>query len=274
MDQQADMLAETIQTMQRMYGLLQQLAATTHDLVAKTHEMQEITNEIRDHIANFEDFWRPIRNYLHWEPHCYDIPICFSLRNIFDSIDGVDEVTDKLGDLVKNLDQIDVIMPQLLSQFPEMIAIMQSMQTMMLTMHSTMSGVFGQMDDNSGNSTAMGKAFDTAQNDDSFYIPPEVFKNADFQRVMKIFLSPDGKAVRMLISQKGDPASLEGISRVEPIRSAAEEALKGTPLEDAKIYLAGSAAMTKDIIAGSKYDFMIAVVAALCLILIVMLIIT
>ena len=178
------MLAETIQTMQRMYGLLQQLAATTHDLVGKTHEMHEITNEIRDHIANFEDFWRPIRNYLHWEPHCYDIPICFSLRSIFDSIDGVDEVTDKLGDLVKNLDQIDVIMPQLLSQFPEMIAIMQSMQTMMLTMHSTMSGVFGQMDDNSGNSTAMGKAFDTAQNDDSFYIPPEVFKNPDFQRVI------------------------------------------------------------------------------------------
>ena len=181
---QADMLAETIQTMQRMYGLLQQLAATTHDLVGKTHEMHEITNEIRDHIANFEDFWRPIRNYLYWEPHCYDIPICFSLRSIFDSIDGVDEVTDKLGDLVKNLDQIDVIMPQLLSQFPEMIAIMQSMQTMMLTMHSTMSGVFGQMDDNSGNSTAMGKAFDTAQNDDSFYIPPEVFKNPDFQRVI------------------------------------------------------------------------------------------
>ena len=151
---------------------------------------------------------------------------------------------------------------------------MQGMRTMMLTMHSTMSGVFGQMDDGSSNSTAMGKAFDTAKNDDSFYLPPDIFKNSDFKRVMKVFLSPDGKAVRMLISQKGDPASPEGISRVDPIKSAAEEALKGTPLESSKIYLSGTAAMTRDLVVGSKYDLLIAGVAALCLIFIVMLIIT
>ena len=120
----------------------------------------------------------------------------------------------------------------------------------------------------------MGKDFDAAKNDDSFYLPPEVFKNADFQRVMKIFLSPDGKAARMLISQKGDPATPEGMSRVEPIKTAAEEALKGTPLESAKIYLAGTAATTKDLVDGSKYDLLIAGVAALCLIFIIMLIMT
>jgi RND superfamily putative drug exporter len=120
----------------------------------------------------------------------------------------------------------------------------------------------------------MGKAFDTAKNDDSFYLPPDVFKTKDFKRVMNIFLSPDGKAVRMLISQKGDPASPEGISRVEPIKSAAEEALKGTPLEDAKIYLAGTAAAVKDVVQGSTYDLVIAGIAALCLIFTVMLIIT
>jgi putative drug exporter of the RND superfamily len=271
---QADMLGETIAIMQRMEGLLQQMVATTHDMVGKTHEMQDITNELRDHIADFEDFWRPIRSYFYWEKHCYDIPICFSIRSIFDTLDGVDSLTDKLGDLVADLDQLDVIMPQLLTQFPEMIEVMQSMRTMMLTMHSTMSGVFGQMDDNSSTSTAMGKAFDTAKNDDSFYLPPEVFKNSDFKRVLKIFLSPDGKAVRMLISQKGDPASPEGLSRVDPIKSAAEEALKGTPLENSKIYLTGTAALTRDLVVGSKYDLAIAGVAALCLIFIVMLIIT
>jgi putative drug exporter of the RND superfamily len=141
-------------------------------------------------------------------------------------------------------------------------------------MHSTMSGVFGQMDDNSSNSTAMGKAFDTAKNDDSFYLPPDVFKNSDFKRVMKIFLSPDGKAVRMLISQKGNPASPDGIARVDPIKSAAEEALKGTPLENSKIYFTGTAAMVRDLVVGSKYDLSIAGVAALCLIFVIMLIMT
>lgn len=271
---QADQLGQTITIMNRMYELLQQMAATMHGMVTSTHEMQEITNQLRDHIADFEDFFRPIRNYLYWEPHCFDIPLCWSVRSVFDILDGVDGMTDKLAALVKNLDQIDVIMPQLLAQFPEMISIMTSMRTMLLTMHSTMSGVFGQMDDNSSNSTAMGKAFDAAQNDDSFYIGPDLFKNPDFQRVMKIFISPDGKAVRMLITQKGDPTSPEGVARVDEIKNAAEEALKGTPLEGSPILLAGTAALVKDITQGTSYDMMIAVVAALCLIFVVMLIVT
>ena len=243
-------------------------------MVGETHDMQEITEELRDHIADFEDFFRPIRSYFYWEKHCYDIPICWSLRSVFDALDGVDEISDKMQDLVKDLDQLDVLMPQMLAQFPPMIATMQSMRTMMLTMHSTMSGIFSQMDGMSDNATAMGKAFDAAKNDDSFYLPPDVFKNEDFKRVMKMFLSPDGKAARMLISQRGDPASPEGIARVDPIKTAAEEALKGTPLEDAKIYLTGTAAMVKDLVDGSKYDLMIAGVAALCLIFIIMLIMT
>ena len=271
---QADDLAKTISIMQRMYGLMQQLASTTHHMVGKTREMAAITNELRDHIADFEDFWRPIRSYFYWEKHCYDIPICFSLKSVFDSIDGVDDISDKLHDLVADLDQIDILMPQLIAQMPEMIELMQSMRTMLLTMHSTMSGVFGQMDESGQDPTAMGKAFDAAKNDESFYLPPEVFKNKDFQRILKVFMSPDGKAVRMLITQSGDPATPAGMSRVDDIKTAAEEALKGTPLEDAKIHLTGTAAMMKDMLDGSKLDLLIAGVGVLCLVFAVMLIIT
>ena len=271
---QADEMTTTINLMQRMQDTMQQMVDTTHRMVTQTHDLQAITEELRDHIADFEDFWRPLRNYLYWEPHCFDIPICWSFRSIFDGLDGVDQISDSMEELVKDLDQLDALMPQLLIQFPQMIATMQSTRTMMLTMHSTMSGIFAQMDDGSQDATAMGKDFDAANNDDSFYLPPEVFKNPDFQRIMKIFLSPDGKAARMLISQRGDPATPEGIARVDPIKTAAEEALKGTPLESAKIYLAGTAATTKDLVDGSKYDLLIAGVAALCLIFIIMLIMT
>jgi len=271
---QADMLAEAINITQHLYALTKQMVATTHDMVITTHDIQDLTNDLRIRISDFEDFFRPIRSYFYWEKHCFDIPICFSLRSIFDGLDGVDAVTDKLGDVVKDLDQIDVILPEVLAQFPEMIAIMESSRSMLLTMHSTMSGVLGNMGDDNGNASAMGRAFDAAQNDDSFYLPPEAFKNKDFQRIMKIFLSPNGKSVRMLILQKGDPASPEGISRVDPIKSAAEEALKGTPLESSKIYLSGTAAGVRDVVQGSTYDLMIAGVAALCLIFIVMLIMT
>ena len=91
---------------------------------------------------------------------------------------------------------------------------------------------------------------------------------------MNSFLSPDGKAARFIISHRGDPATSEGIARIDQIKTAAEEALKGTPLANAKIYIAGTASTFKDWRDGSKYDLLIAGIAALCLIFIIMLIMT
>ena len=145
---------------------------------------------------------------------------------------------------------------------------------MLLTNHSTMAGIFGEMDEASQNATAMGQAFDAAKNDDSFYLPPEVFQNPDFQRAVTSFMSPDGKAARFIISHRGDPATPEGIARIDPIRTAAEEALKTTPLENAKISLAGAASTYKDFRDGAKYDLWIALVGALCLIFVIMLALT
>jgi RND superfamily putative drug exporter len=78
----------------------------------------------------------------------------------------------------------------------------------------------------------------------------------------------------MMISHRGNPATAEGISHIDKIRVAAEEALKGTPLEDAKIYLGGTASLFKDMHDGSSYDLLIAGIASLCLIFIIMLLIT
>ncbi|OLP02715.1 hypothetical protein BVU76_08170 [Mycolicibacterium porcinum] len=271
---QADQMTQTINVMQRMYELMSQMVATTHRLVGTTNEINEVTKELRDSIADFDDFFRPIRNYFYWEPHCFNIPICWSFRGVFDALDGVDQLTEKMEALTDDVAQLDALMPQMVAQFPAMIGTLRSTRTMLLTMHSTMSGIFSQMDESNENSMAMGRAFDDANNDDSFYLPPDVFDNEDFKRVMEIFMSPDGRAARLLISQKGDPASPEGIAVVDPVRVAAEEALKGTPLETSRIYLAGTAAGVKDLVDGSKIDLLIAGISALCLIFLVMVIMT
>jgi RND superfamily putative drug exporter len=140
-----------------------------------------------------------------------------------------------------------------------------------MTMQSTFSGLVNQMDAFSQNATAMGQAFDAAKNDDSFYLPPEAFQNPDFVRGLKLFLSPDGKSAQYIITHKGDPATPEGISHINPIMQAASEAVKGTPLESANLYLGGTAATYKDMHDGSMYDLMIAVTASICLIFLVML---
>ena len=60
--EQANMIDEMVKIMQHMYDLMTQLVATTHDMAVQTHEVQAITEELRDSIANFDDFLRPIRN--------------------------------------------------------------------------------------------------------------------------------------------------------------------------------------------------------------------
>ncbi|MGI9163813.1 MAG: RND family transporter [Mycobacterium sp.] len=263
-----------IDSMTKMYELMGALNAVTHDMVGKMDLTYEDISELRDHIADFDDFFRPIRNYLYWEPHCFDIPMCWATRSIFDTIDGIDATTDDFQTLLPSLHQLDVLTAEMRTLMPPMIDTMRSMQTMQLTMQSTQSGMYDQMQELQENQGALGKAFDDAKNDDSFYLPPEVFDNADFKRGMKMFLSPDGKAVRFIISHEGDPMSKEGLSHVDTIRNAAFEAIKGTPLEGSKIYLAGTSTSFKDMQDSANYDLMIAGIAALCLIFIIMLILT
>jgi len=273
LEQAADMQT-TIDQMERMGNLTAQMAEVTHGMVVQMRDMVGDMRDLRDSIANFDDFFRPIRNYFYWEPHCFDIPVCFALRSVFDSIDGVDTLTDAIQVLLPLMERLDTLMPQLVAMMPEMVATMKSMKAMTLGMYYTQKGMQDQMAAMQEDSAAMGEAFDASMNDDSFYLPPEVFDNADFQRGMEQFLSPDGHAVRFIISHEGDPMSADGIARIEDIKMAAKEAIKGTPLEGSTIYLGGTASMFKDLSEGNTYDLLIAGIAALALIFAIMLIIT
>jgi RND superfamily putative drug exporter len=270
----ADQMGTMITTMETMIGIMKELTGVTHNLVEQMKFMVAEMNELRDHISDFDDFFRPIRSYFYWEKHCFDIPVCWSLRSVFDTLDGVDTLTDAISDLMPQMDKLNVIMPEMLKLLTPMVAMMKSMHTMMLSMHSTMAGLQDQGAAMQSKGNPMGQAFDTSKNDDSFYLPPEVFDNPDFKRGMKMFVSPDGKAVRFIISHQGDPATAEGIAHVNAIRNAAFEAIKGTPLENARIYIAGTAATAKDMKEGSTYDLLIAGTGAVILIFIVMLALT
>ena len=267
-------LVRQIEMTKKTYELQKELTTTSQHTIEVTRETAEIANELRSNTANFDDFFRPFRNYLYWEPHCFNIPICWSLRNVFDAIDGVDAINDKTQELLKDLDKVDTILPELLKQTPQVIAVLEASLAMNRTTYSTMSGAFGAMDENNQNAAAMGQAFDAAQDDDTFFLPPEVFENPDFKRAMGAFLSPDGKAARFIIFHRGDPASPEGIARISQIRTAAEEALKTTPMAGAKISIAGTASTFKDFSDGSRWDLLIAGISAICLIFIIMLSLT
>jgi len=270
----SDDLGAMIASMKRIETSLARMGGATHRLVGDTGELKATLDEIRDHLADFDDTVRPLRSYLYWEPHCFDIPVCSATRSVFEAIDGVDTFSDDMTGLITDIGDADGAVSDVLAQFRPIIGVAQSMRGSLLTMHSSFSSLITQMAQMTDTASAMGQAFDASKSGDYFYLPPEAFRNPDFQRGLKLFLSPDGKAARFIITHDHDPATPAGIASVTSELDAAHQAVKGTALTDARFYLAGTAAIYRDIQSGAHYDLLIVGIAAMTLIFAVMVIIT
>jgi RND superfamily putative drug exporter len=264
----------SIDILEKQYQLSLEQTKLTHDSAAKSQALLETTQELRDNIANFDDQFRPIRNYFYWEPHCFDIPLCAATKSLFESLDGVDKVTDQTGAVQVDTDKLADLAPKLTALLPQTIASMKASRDLSLASYNSQKALLDQLEAANDTALAMGAAFDGAKNDDLFFLPPEAFDNPDFKRGLVMFLSPDGKSARMFITHESDPATVAGIGRVESERKAAQEALKMSSLSNAKIYLGGVAATYKDMADGARYDLLIAVVSSLTLIFMIMLILT
>src|ERR1700694_1311248 len=155
-----DQLQTTIDTMERMLGIMRDLSNTTHDMVGRMHGMVVDINQLRDNIANFDDFFRPLRNYFYWEPHCFDIPICWALRSLFDALDGISALTDQLSNVSGSITKLDELQPKLLALIPPQIASQQTNRDLTLTNYATTSGINDQTAAALQNSTALGQAYD------------------------------------------------------------------------------------------------------------------
>ncbi|ANI38082.1 RND family transporter [Mycolicibacterium vaccae] len=272
--QQANEMQVTIDSMEQMQRITLELADVSRRMADKMNDTSVNLTEVRDHLADFDDQFRPLRNYFYWEPHCYNIPMCWALRSIFDSLDGIGTMADDFTELVPDIERMAQLTPQMAALMPAMIQTMKNQKQIMLNQYQAQKMQQDQNIAMQEDSTAMGEAFDTARNDDTFYLPPEAFQTADFQRGIKLFMSPDGKAVRFTVFHQGDPLTEDGTARIEPLRIAAADAIKGTPLEGSTVYVGGSAAMYKDMQQGADYDLLIAAVASLILIFLIMVILT
>ena len=264
----------SIDILEKQYQLSLEQTKLTQDSAAKSQALLETTQELRDNIANFDDQFRPIRNYFYWEPHCFDIPLCAATKSLFESLDGVDKVTDQTGAVQVDTDKLADLAPKLTALLPQTIASMKASRDLSLASYNSQKALLDQLEAANNTALAMGAAFDGAKNDDLFFLPPEAFDNPDFKRGLVMFLSPDGKSARMFITHESDPATVAGIGRVESERKAAQEALKMSSLSNAKISLGGVAATYKDMAEGARYDLLIAVVSSLTLIFMIMLILT
>ncbi|WP_016888374.1 RND family transporter [Mycobacteroides abscessus] len=266
-----DRMATLLRQQQELTG---QQAGASHISLKGAQELKDVTVTMRDTLANFDDQFRPLRNYFYWEPHCADIPMCWAMRSLFDMTDQVDSMTDAVDDSLKAAVIQDAVTPQLVEVIGKSAAELDNMRKVVLTEQSTMRPMLTQMNELGRQMMDLGYAFDSSKNDEFFYLPPEAFDNPYFQIDLKYFVSPDGKSARYMIYHDGEALSPEGIDHAQAYLPAAKEALKGTTLAGSRVYLGGAAATYWDIQDATKTDLLIAAIAAFALIFLVMLLIT
>ncbi|SKE05988.1 Putative membrane protein, MmpL family [Mycobacteroides abscessus subsp. abscessus] len=272
--QMADITDRMATLMRQQQELTGQQAGASHISLKGAQELKDVTVTMRDTLANFDDQFRPLRNYFYWEPHCVDIPMCWAMRSLFDMTDQVDSMTDAVDDSLKAAVIQDAVTPQLVEVIGKSAAELDNMRKVVLTEQSTMRPMLTQMNELGRQMMDLGYAFDSSKNDEFFYLPPEAFDNPYFQIDLKYFVSPDGKSARYMIYHDGEALSPEGIDHAQAYLPAAKEALKGTTLAGSRVYLGGAAATYWDIQDATKTDLLIAAIAAFALIFLVMLLIT
>ncbi|WP_100520894.1 MMPL/RND family transporter [Mycobacteroides abscessus] len=272
--QMADITDRMATLMRQQQELTGQQAGASHISLKGAQELKDVTVTMRDTLANFDDQFRPLRNYFYWEPHCADIPMCWAMRSLFDMTDQVDSMTDAVDDSLKAAVIQDAVTAQLVEVIGKSAAELDNMRKVVLTEQSTMRPMLTQMNELGRQMMDLGYAFDSSKNDEFFYLPPEAFDNPYFQIDLKYFVSPDGKSARYMIYHDGEALSPEGIDHAQAYLPAAKEALKGTTLAGSRVYLGGAAATYWDIQDATKTDLLIAAIAAFALIFLVMLLIT
>jgi RND superfamily putative drug exporter len=242
--------------------------------VLTTENLQRVTDEINDDISNLDDFIRPLKNYFYWEPHCFDIPICWAFRSLFDGLDGIDSLDVEIAHTVTDLQAVDRLLPQLVTQLKILRDDTQALQAVIVNSYGPSHLQATQTDQTFADQINVGLDFDQSKSDDFFYIPHEGFDNEDVKTGMQLLMSPDGKAARFIVTHEGDAMGPEGVDHVNAFPEAITTILKETSLAGARVYIGGSGSTDKDIKQYSASDLAIVAVAAFVLIFLIMLFIT
>ena len=273
-DKQAQIQAESVTVLAKTIDLTQQMSDELHSTVLTLENLQQVTDDINADISNLDDFFRPLKNYFYWEPHCFDIPLCWSFRSLFDGLDGIDALDAQIANAVTDLQAVDALLPQMITQLKMMMDDTQRLQAVIVNSYGPAHLQSTQTDQTYDDLINVGNDFDKSRSDDFFYMPREAFDNEDVKTGMTLMMSPDGKAARFIVSHEGNAMGPEGIEHVDQFPDAIKAALKETSLAGAKIYIGGAGSNNKDIKAYATSDLLIVAIAAFVLIFLIMLFIT
>jgi len=272
--QQAEITTHTVTVLRKEIGFFQQMSDELHKTVLTVEDLERVTHEMNEEISNLDDFFRPIKSYFYWERHCFDIPICWTFRSVFDTLDHIDKLAEDITAAKTSLEAIDRILPQIIIQLKLTADDSESLASLLVSTYGQSSLQSTQTDQTFFDQVNVGLDFDQSRSDDFFYIPHEGFDNDDVKTGMQLLMSPDGKAARLIITHEGDANGPDGVLHVEQFPTAITAALKETSLAGARVYIGGSGSTNKDIKQYAASDLLIVAIAAFVLIFLIMLFLT
>ncbi|MBV8347930.1 MAG: RND family transporter, partial [Mycolicibacterium sp.] len=273
-DQQAQITTHTVAVLRQEIVLFQNMSDELHKTVVTVEDLQRVTDEMRSEISNLDDFFRPIKSYFYWERHCFNIPICWAFRSLWDALDNIDKLADDINDAKTSLEAIDRILPQIITQLKLTADDSEALAALLISSYGQASLQSTQTDQTFFDQVNVGLDFDQSRSDDFFYIPREGFDNEDVKTGMTLLMSPDGQAARFIVTHEGDANGPEGVQHVEQFPTAITVALKETSLSGAKVYIGGSGSTKRDIKEYAASDLLIVAIAAFVLIFLIMLFLT
>jgi len=273
-NQQALINADTVKVLRKEIDFFQQTSDELHKTVLTVEDLQKVTAEMNEEISNLDDFFRPLKSYFYWEKHCFDVPMCWSFRSLFDTLDNIDKLSDDIKDATVSLEAIDRLLPQIITQLKLTADDTEQITGLLSNSYGQSALQSTQTNQTFDDSINVGLDFDTSKSDDFFYIPHEGFDNDDVKTGMQLLMSPDGKAARFIVTHEGDAMGPEGVEHVEAFPTAITTILKETSLAGARVYIGGSGSNDKDIKEYAASDLLIVAVAAFVLIFLIMLFLT
>ncbi|OBJ02040.1 RND family transporter [Mycobacterium sp. 1465703.0] len=272
--QQAEITTHTVEVLRKEIGFFQRVSDELHQTVLTVEDLERVSNEMNEEVSNLDDFFRPVKSYFYWEKHCFDIPICWAFRSLWDTIDHIDHLAEDIKFARVSLVEVDKAFPQIIEQLKLTADDSESLAALLVNTYGSSSLQTTQTDQTYFDQVNVGLDFDQSRSDDFFYIPHEGFDNEDVKTGMKLLMSPDGKAARFIITHTGDANGPDGVQHVEQFPTAITTALKETSLAGAKVYIGGSGATNKDIKQYAASDLLIVAIAAFVLIFLIMLFLT
>jgi len=272
--EQAQITTHTVAVLRKEITFFQKMSDELHQTVLTVEDLTKITQEMNEEVSNVDDFFRPLKSYFYWEKHCFDIPICWAFRSLWDTIDHIDHLAEDINNARISLEEIDKVLPQIITQLKLTADDSESLASLLTNTYGSSSLQSTQTDQTFFDQVNVGLDFDQSRSDDFFYIPHEGFDNEDVKTGMKLLMSPDGKAARFIITHEGDANGPAGVQHVEQFPTAITTALKETSLAGAKVYIGGSGSTNKDIKQYAASDLLIVAIAAFVLIFLIMLFLT